>query len=215
MKPGEGQVVSSALSVLGHCTVKFNRLFYGSSYNIWRILRTRPPGLAQPALPCPAVWLLSPPALTVTQAVLAESPNWVSLCYCFFICGKCRTEDWDRNQKVCSEENKKAWGIWKTSNMFTSTPFSFYLVLCYFKNIVVWKHLKVERLGQSWKDIHWTRFWHQIKVFLPQAWSGLISCVGFKLMQPLSSQMTFWLPAIKNGTYWIFHQPCLYLHILV
>lgn len=100
--------------------------------------------------------------------------------------------------------------VWKTSRLFTSTSFSFFHFLCCSKSTVAWKHLRLERLGQSWKDIHWTRFWHQIKVFLPQAilaWSGLISCVGFKLMQPILSQRTFWLPASKNGADWVFHHP--------
>lgn len=73
-------------------------------------LRTRTPGLGQPALPCPAAQLLlSSIGLTLAQAVTVENPNQSSLCFCFFICGKC-TEDCDRNQRVCSEENKKAQG---------------------------------------------------------------------------------------------------------
>lgn len=47
------------------------------------------------------------------------------------------------------------------------------------------------------------------------ACSGLLSCVGFRLTQPILTQRTLWLPAIINGTDWTFQQPCLYLHILV
>lgn len=168
------------------------------------ILRTRPPGLAQLALLCPAVWLLSPIALTVTQAVVAESRNWVSLCFVSSSVGSVqRTEIGIKRSAVRKiKKPKGCQEVWKTSNVFTSTHVSFFLILWYFKSTVAQKHLKVERLGQSWKHIHWTKFRHEIKVFLPQAvvaCSGLISCVGFKLVQPILSQRTFWLPAIKNA----------------
>jgi len=72
-------------------------------------LRTRAPALDQPALPCPAAWLLPSIGRTVTQAAIVGNPNWGSLRFCFFICGKLR-DDCDWNQRICSEKNKKAQG---------------------------------------------------------------------------------------------------------
>lgn len=110
--------------------------------------------LGQPALPCPAAWLLASIRLTATQAATAENPNWGSLCFCFFICGKC-TEDCDWNQRVCSEENKKAQGtLAGLKDVKVVYIHSFFLSPHYLglRRTVARKHLQVERLGHCWKD---------------------------------------------------------------
>lgn len=43
VKLGERHGLFSALNVFGHCTVSFNKLFYGSSYNICRNSRDQAP----------------------------------------------------------------------------------------------------------------------------------------------------------------------------
>lgn len=182
--------------------------------------RTRVPRLCQPAPPCPAAWLLASIHLTVTQAATVENPNWGSLCFCFFFCGKC-AEDCDWNQRVCSEENKKAQGTLAGLKDFKVVYIQSFFLSPHYLGLwrtVARKHLKVERLGHCRKDTRWTGFQHQMRIFsqpAPGGCSGLPSCVGFRLILTILTQRTLWLPAIINGTDWNFQQPCLYLHILV
>lgn len=105
---------------------------------------------------------------------------------------------------------KGRWLVWKTSSLFTSTPFSFFLSIWDFGSTVAWKLLKVERRGHSHKDTHWTRFQHPMKMILQPAvvaCSGLLLCVGFRFMQPILTQKTLWFPAIINGLTELFSSP--------
>lgn len=87
------------------------------------------------------------------------------------------------NQRVCSEEKKKIikiikkpkgrWPVWKTSALFTSTPFSFFLIIWDLESSVAQAHLKAERLGHAWKHTCWTRFQHRVKILLQPAISVL------------------------------------------
>lgn len=136
---------------------------------------------------------------------------------CFFICGKSTTgikgfavrKIKNNNNKIIIKKPKGRRPVWKTSALFTSTPFSFFLIIWDLESSVAQAHLKAERLGHAWKHTCWTRFQHRVKIFLQPAiivCSGLLLFVGSRPVWHILTQKTLWLPATADGTDWRFQQ---------